>query len=84
MAMKLDPAEAARKRLPRFVKRGGFVVRDVVGGAVGVRWTRAARTGGWFNPAKLERALELGVLRPVQGAASIFRVRPPADGDIDT
>ena len=77
MATKLDPVEAARKRLPRYVKRGGFVVRDVVGGAVGVRWTRAARTGGWFNPAKLELALELGVLKPVRGAISIFQIPPP-------
>ena len=68
---------AQRARLTRFLKRGGVLVRDVCGGAVGVRWARASRTGSDFDAAVCERRLEEGRLRHVPGTTSAFHAPPP-------
>ena len=52
-------ARYERSRLSRYLKRGGVLFRDEAGGAVGVRWTRAALTGGSFDAAaQLDEALQ--------------------------
>lgn len=43
-----------------FLKRGGVVVREDLGGVVGVRWGRAHRSGAPFNTEACERLLTNG------------------------
>lgn len=58
--MDADARSAARRRLVRFLARGGLVVREAVGGAIGVRCCGAARNGREFDPQALARLIETG------------------------
>lgn len=49
-----------REFLLSFLKRGGALVREDIGGAIGVRWGRAHRCGPAFDPLACERLLERG------------------------
>lgn len=48
--------------LRRHLDRGGFVVREDVGGAVGTNWARACRSGPGFSAACCEAFLEAGLM----------------------
>jgi hypothetical protein len=50
-----------RKRAWRFLKRGGVILREEIGGAVGVRWSKPSRSGA-FDAATCERWLQRGRL----------------------
>lgn len=49
-----------RERLLSFLKRGGAIVREDVGGGVGVRWGKAHRCGRGFDAATCDKILEAG------------------------
>lgn len=51
-----------RKRAWRYLCRGGVVIREEIGGAIGVRWARATRSGAALDPACLERWVQKGRL----------------------
>lgn len=73
-----ESAQPERRRLIDFLKRGGVLVREDFGGAVGVRWGTAHRCGTPFETPVCERLLETGckvakkphALRRVEGVAS--------------
>lgn len=56
-----DPA------LRAFLDKGGVLVRDEIGGAVGVRWGCAHRSGGGFDAGVCEKLREFGFLRQHPG-----------------
>lgn len=65
-----------RKRVTRFLTAGGVLIREDCRGAVGVRWSRASRSGGSFDTAICERRLRCGRLEPVENWPSAFRAVP--------
>jgi hypothetical protein len=78
-------SDAARRRLIRYLARGGAVIREEVGGCIGVRCCGAARTGREFDPEALDRLIAQGGAtvnrEPRQlvrdaGAAEVFRLTP--------
>lgn len=89
--MSPDARKAERARLVRFLGRGGLVVRESVGGVIGVRCCGAARNGREFSPEALARLIETGCVRKGQPyavvpvsevAGDVFRLQllEPADG----
>jgi hypothetical protein len=56
--------QLARRRerdfLLSFLRKGGRLLREDIGGVVGVRWGRAHRSGPPFDPQTCERLLEKG------------------------
>lgn len=54
------PGTAARLRLIRYLARGGAVVREDIGGVIGVWCCDAGRTGRSFDAAALDRLVEAG------------------------
>lgn len=48
------------RRLVEYMKRGGAVLREDVGGVVGVRWTTAHLSVVRFDPKACERLMERG------------------------
>lgn len=56
----------------KFLALGGRLIREDVGGVVGVRWARAHRSGPGFPAPICERLLELGRLTTDHGNPSIF------------
>lgn len=67
-----------RKRLGRFLARGGVVLREAIGGAVGERWARPSRSGSGFDPAICSAWLQNGRLEPLPDAPALFRRRAEA------
>ena len=68
-----------RKRLGRYLARGGVVMREAIGGAVGERWARPTRSGPGFDPAICSAWLQNGRLEAVADAAGeLFRRRAEA------
>lgn len=73
-----ESAQPERRRLIDFLKRGGVLVREDFGGAVGVRWGTAHRCGAPFETPVCERLLETGcrvakkqhTLQRVEGVSS--------------
>jgi hypothetical protein len=60
-------------------KYGGGIVREDVGGCVGVRWTTASRDGTKLNDPRLEEALEAGVFVAAPGKPHLLTgARVPA------
>lgn len=55
-----EEREIERRRLRRFLGRGGTVVREEIGGAIGVRACGAARNGREFSGEILDRLIEQG------------------------
>jgi hypothetical protein len=39
-----------RKRAWRYLKKGGIILREDIGGVVGVRWCKPTRSGGFDAP----------------------------------
>ncbi len=62
-----------RKRAWRFLKQGGVVVREDWGGTIGIRWSRASRSGNAFDTAICEGWLTRGRLHQVEDATSCFQ-----------
>lgn len=79
-----------RRRLIRYLARGGAVIREQVGGVIGVRCCGAARTGREFAAAALEAIaarppVVAGEIRELEqlGPGEVFRFKPileKADG----
>ena len=61
-----------------YLKEGGAVVRDEIGGVVGVRWGAATRTGETFATRFCERLVALGFIRPLSERANVFQWRDAA------
>jgi hypothetical protein len=59
--------------LREYLRDGGPLARDDVGGIVGVHWTKAARTGEAFSATICERFVALGFLRPDGERPNVFR-----------
>jgi len=59
--------------LRSFLRDGGHLIREEIGGAVGVHWARASRSGGAFSPRLCERLRELGLIVPTMDREHIFR-----------
>lgn len=57
-----------------YLREGGLLVREEVGGAVGVRWAPATRCGGSFGARVCERLVALGLLIPTRDRANVFQV----------
>lgn len=55
-----------------YLADGGCIVRDEVGGVVGVRWAAATRCGESFATKVCERLVSLGFLRTVDGRENVF------------
>lgn len=75
-----------RRRLIRFLAAGGAVVREDLGGVVGVDCSAASRSGRRFHPDAFDRLLASGCvlkgaprrLVPVDGSAGrTFAFAPP-------
>lgn len=73
-ARRLDVAfnSAAHTDLRLFVAKGGRLVREDIGGVVGVRWARAHRSGPGFATPICEQFLTIGLLEREGG--EIYRV----------
>ncbi len=50
----------ARRRLVRFLSKGGVLVREEIGGAVGVAWRTASRSGEGFPTEVCEKVRQKG------------------------
>lgn len=59
--------------LREYLREGGPLVRDEIGGAVGVHWTKAARTGEAFAASICERFVALGFLRAFPDRPNVYR-----------
>lgn len=59
-----------------YLSGGGCLVRDEVGGVVGVRWARATRSGESYPTRTCERLAALGWLRPHQFSANVYQWAP--------
>ena len=71
-------ASAAQASPRAFLAKGGVLVREDVGGAVGIAWSRAHRSGPGFASTACERYLQLGLLKPLDDAGRLFgRVEAP-------
>ncbi|MDB5447607.1 MAG: hypothetical protein JWQ97_2924 [Phenylobacterium sp.] len=85
--MAADPRAAARRRLIRYLARGGSVMRETVGGSIGVRCCGAARNGREFTAEALQRLIEAGCVvdgqqrqvERVDSPGEIFRFQPNED-----
>lgn len=55
-----DERDKARRRMIRHLRKGGVVVREDAGGAVGIYWSRADRAGLPFDQVIGDRLLETG------------------------
>lgn len=64
--------------LREYLAEGGRLVREEIGGAVGVHWAKATRCGVSFSTQVCERFVELGFIRPDAGRENIFRWSDPA------
>lgn len=64
-------------QLRTFLRKGGRLVREEIGGAVGVRWGRAHRSGAAFDTRVCERLLELGQLKPSAEGQDVYLRRAP-------
>lgn len=49
--------------LRQYLGDGGHVIREDCGGAVGIRWCTATRSGQSFPPALCERLTAIGIIR---------------------
>lgn len=63
----------AHQGLREYLREGGPLVRDEIGGVVGIHWTKAARTGEAFSAVICERFVALGFLRPEGGRPNVFK-----------
>jgi hypothetical protein len=71
-ALKVTLNSREHQSLRDYLREGGRLVRDEVGGVVGVRWARATRSGESFATKVCERFVELGWLRSADGRESVF------------
>lgn len=60
--------------LREHLAEGGRIVREEVGGAVGIHWTRASRMGGHFSAKLCERLAALGFIAPADGRENVYRL----------
>lgn len=58
--------------LHRFVAAGGALIREDIGGVIGVRWGRAHRSGSPFDTDMCERLLTLGALAPIEPTRPVY------------
>jgi hypothetical protein len=65
-------ASRAHQSLIDHLREGGAIIREQVGGAIGVHWTTAARAGGHFSDRLCERLLSLGYIAPLPGRENVF------------
>lgn len=63
--LKVGFNSAPHAGLRAFLSAGGRIVREDLGGVVGVRWARASRSGGGFAAPICDRFVQLGILRAV-------------------
>ena len=56
----------------KFLRKKGVLQREDVGGAIGVRWTAAVRTGQSFPADLCELFLASGQLETVDGRSDVF------------
>lgn len=59
--------------LRAFIQRGGHLMREDIGGIVGIRWAPADRNGGSFPTPFCERLLSLGLLKQAGFGPRVFR-----------
>lgn len=59
-----------------FVRKGGVLLREDIGAAVGVRWCAAHRSAGSFDPKFCERLLEIGVIMQAAKEGLYVRSQP--------
>lgn len=66
-------SSAEHAALRKYLKREGRLLREDIGGAVGVRWATAHRSGPSFSAAVCERLLASGMMQPDPDAPHVFR-----------
>lgn len=59
--------------LREYLADGGRIVREDVGGAVGIHWAKATRSGSNFAATICERFVALGFIEPTDGRENVFR-----------
>lgn len=69
--IRFNSAEHAALR--KYLKREDRLLREDLGGAVGVRWATAHRSGPTFSAAVCERLLAGGLVQPDPEAPHVFR-----------
>lgn len=57
------------------VAGGGYLVRDEVGGVIGVHWACATRSAGAFDGQVCEALVEHGLLLPEKPGRAIYKAR---------
>lgn len=72
--LKLSFESSENQGLRTYLREGGRLVREEIGGAVGIHWARATRSGGGFKAQFCERLVELGLLVREEGSQSVFRM----------
>ena len=68
-------AGAENQGLHVFLRKGGRLVREEIGAAVGTYWTCAHRSGSGFNAELCESLLALGLLVKDLGSNSVFHLK---------
>lgn len=66
-------SSADHSALRKYLKREGRLIREDVGGAVGVRWACAHRSGPTFSAAICDRLLAHALILPDPEAPQVFR-----------
>jgi hypothetical protein len=75
IGLKLRAAEHTPLR--EYLAEGGCVVRENVGGAIGIHWAKATRSGSAFATSICERFVALGFLKPIPERENVFRWARP-------
>lgn len=59
--------------LREYLAEGGRIVREDVGGIIGIYWAKATRSGSVFSAKTCERFVALGFIAPTDGRENVFR-----------
>jgi hypothetical protein len=70
LEISFDGSECAS--VTRFLAEGGRLLREEIGGVIGVRWCRAHRSGPGFPAAICETLLQQDYMRPIPGSSNVF------------
>ena len=78
-ASKIGASFRSREHQPlrEYLSRGGAVVREDIGGVIGVRWAKATRSGEAFSARACEVFVRLGLLAPTE-RPDVFAWKPAA------
>lgn len=71
--LKITFNSASNIGLRNFLAEGGRLIREDIGGVIGVRWARAHRSGSGFATDVCEKLLAIGLLKPEPNAQHVYR-----------